>query len=162
MLIGCSSTYKVSDFPSRDKFYEDFNNSASDKSLKIILNNDSTITVENGAVISNDSLFITLPVLKQEKVINKDDIEDIKVSIHDMTTTIVLKNDKSVTAGSIDILPDSSVAIYNFENTYKYLSLINCKRNKLQKSLAGCSDRVCIRNTCRIRCWLYHRLNFQG
>jgi hypothetical protein len=44
-----------------------------------------------------------------------------------MTTTIVLKNDKSVTAGSIDILPDSSVAIYNFENTYKYLSLINVK-----------------------------------
>ncbi len=127
LLIGCSSTYKVSDFPSRDKFYEDFNNSASDKSLKIILNNDSTITAENGAVISNDSLFITLPVLKQEKVINKDDIEDIKVSIHDMTTTIVLKNDKSVTAGSIDILPDSSVAIYNFENTYKYLSLINVK-----------------------------------
>ncbi|MGA7721954.1 MAG: hypothetical protein WCA84_12370 [Ignavibacteriaceae bacterium] len=127
LLIGCSSTYKVSDFPSRDKFYEDFNKSASDKSLKIILDNDSTISADDGARISNDSLFITLPVLKQEKVINKDDIEDITVSIHDMTTTIVLKNDKSVTAGSIDILPGSSVAIYNFENTYKYLSLINVK-----------------------------------
>ncbi|MGA7721207.1 MAG: hypothetical protein WCA84_08510, partial [Ignavibacteriaceae bacterium] len=60
--------------------------------------------------------------------INKDDIEDIKVSIHDMTTTIVLKNDKSVTAGSIDILPDSSVAVYNYVDTYKYLSLIHVKK----------------------------------
>jgi hypothetical protein len=127
LLIGCSSTYTVAGFPSRDKFYEDFNNSAGNKSLKIILDNDSTIFADDGARISNDSLFITLPVLKQEKVINKDDIEDIKVSIHDMTTTIVLKNDKSVTAGSIDILPDSSVAVYNYVDTYEYLSLIHVK-----------------------------------
>jgi hypothetical protein len=50
-LIGCSSTYKVSDFSSRYKFYDNFNESANDKTLKVILRNDSSFTAESGAQI---------------------------------------------------------------------------------------------------------------
>ena len=55
-LTGCSSTYKVSDFSSKDKFYEDFNNFTNKKTLKVTLNNDSSFIINKGAMISNDSL----------------------------------------------------------------------------------------------------------
>jgi hypothetical protein len=126
--IGCSSTYTVADFPSKDNFYEDFNKLANNKPVEITLNNDSAFTAADGARISNDSLIITLPVLKREKVINKDDVKDITFSIHNMTNTILLKSDQSITAGNIEILPDSSVAVYNYVDTYKYLSLIHVKK----------------------------------
>ena len=41
-LIGCSSTYKISDFSSPEKFYKDFNKSADGKILKITLHDDSS------------------------------------------------------------------------------------------------------------------------
>ena len=56
-LIGCSSTYKVSDFSSKDKFYEDFNNLARNKSVKVTLLNDSSFSINSGAAIQNDSLY---------------------------------------------------------------------------------------------------------
>ncbi len=56
-LEGCSSTYTLKDYPSKQKFYEDFNSSVKGKDIKIILTNDSTVNSYNGAIIRNDSLI---------------------------------------------------------------------------------------------------------
>jgi hypothetical protein len=55
-LIGCSSTYKVSDFPSKEKFYDDFNKSINNKTAKVILYNDSSFSITGNIKIASDSL----------------------------------------------------------------------------------------------------------
>ena len=128
-LIGCSSTYRVSDFSSKDKFYEHFNKSASDKSLKIILCNDSTINVDNGTSISNDSLIFAVPILKEEKI-SRDNIEELVYNSYDINiiNTVILKNGKLITSNNIQLLSDSSVAFWDYVTTNEYLSLNNVKK----------------------------------
>jgi len=57
-LIGCSSTYKVIDYSSYEKFYEDFNNSVKDTKLSVTLTNDSSLVFPEGAEIKNDSIYL--------------------------------------------------------------------------------------------------------
>ena len=57
-FLGCSSTYKVSDFPSKDKFYEDFNKSMYNKFVKVSLVSDTTFIITGNVKISNDSLIL--------------------------------------------------------------------------------------------------------
>ncbi|MDR3626567.1 MAG: hypothetical protein P4L45_07025, partial [Ignavibacteriaceae bacterium] len=59
-FIGCSSTYTINDFPTKDKFYGDFNNFAGNKSLNVTLTNDSSFVPEGKIKISDDSLIITM------------------------------------------------------------------------------------------------------
>ena len=61
-FIGCSSTYKVSDFSSKDKFYENFNKFADNKNMKVTLTNDSSFIAEGNTKVSNDTLIITMNV----------------------------------------------------------------------------------------------------
>ena len=128
-LIGCSSTYTVADFASRDKFYEDFNNSAGNKSLKIIMNNDSSINVGNGAYISNDSLIFLVPILNEERI-NKNDIEELIYNSYDINiiNTVILKNGNSITANNIQLLSDSSIAVWDYINAAESLPLNDVKK----------------------------------
>ena len=57
-FIGCSSIYTVSDFSSKDKFYEDFNSFVKNKNVKVTLNNDSSFTTFKNTRISNDTLIL--------------------------------------------------------------------------------------------------------
>jgi PBP1b-binding outer membrane lipoprotein LpoB len=43
LLMGCSSTYTIKDFPSKERFYEDFNNSVKNKDVSITLMSDSCL-----------------------------------------------------------------------------------------------------------------------
>ena len=93
-LIGCSSIYKVSDFSSKNKFYEDFNSFAKNKSIKIIMTNDSSFITSEGPYILNDSLIFTT-ITQKEETIDKNEIKDIKYSGNDMSNLsgrIILKN----------------------------------------------------------------------
>jgi hypothetical protein len=74
-LIGCSSTYSVSDFSSKEKFYDDLNKSMHDKSIKVILINDSSYVINNNVRISNDSLVLLNP---EESVGNNLALEKVK------------------------------------------------------------------------------------
>ena len=78
LLAGCSSTYRVSDFSSREKFYEDFNNSVKNKELKITLVNDSSFSVLEGSKITDDSLDLILNFQNKEHTLAADEIENIK------------------------------------------------------------------------------------
>ena len=79
-FIGCSSTYRISDFPSKDKFYGDFNKFADNKNMKVTLTNDSSFTAEGKTEISGDTLIITMNVQKEEKI-NIDVKKDIYLSL---------------------------------------------------------------------------------
>lgn len=57
ILMGCSSTYTIKGFSSKDKFYRDFNGSADDKDLNITLLNDSLIQTTDGGILKQDTLF---------------------------------------------------------------------------------------------------------
>jgi hypothetical protein len=138
-LIGCSSTYKVSDFASRDKFYEDFNNFARSKSVKITLNNDSSFNAERGAYILNDSLMFISIVQKEEKI-DRNEIKDIKYSgtdITNLTAAILLKNGNSVIVRNINPLSDSSVIAVVSESNNGYLPVIKIKKISCQNKLLG-------------------------
>ena len=58
-LIGCSSIYKVNDFPSRDEFYADFNKTAYDHTVKVTLNNDSSFIITEDVTVLNDTLLFS-------------------------------------------------------------------------------------------------------
>ncbi len=61
LFMGCSGIYTLQNYPSKQKFYEDFNNFAKNKNLKVTLNNDSSFVTQKGTKISNDSLiFISI------------------------------------------------------------------------------------------------------
>jgi hypothetical protein len=72
LLTGCSSTYTIKGYPSKDRYYRDFNRSVGDKDLKIILSNDSLYETTGGGVIKYDTLFTPLNVFPVEiiKTIN--------------------------------------------------------------------------------------------
>lgn len=66
-IAGCSSTYRVNDFSSKEKFYEDFNKSMHNKSVNVLLANNSSFISSGNVLISNDSLIFSNP---NEKVMN--------------------------------------------------------------------------------------------
>jgi hypothetical protein len=120
LFIGCSSTYRISQFSSKDKFFEDFNKSANDKSLKITMNDDSSFTANRGAKISNDSLTF-FSIVRKEVKINKADIKDIKyfgTDMNHLSATIFLNNGDTATAKNINLGTDSSInaVLYVSEN----------------------------------------------
>ena len=78
IFIGCSSIYTVKDFSSKEKFYEDFNNSVKNKELEITLVNDSSFSVLEGSKIADDSLDLILNFQNKEHTLVADEIENIK------------------------------------------------------------------------------------
>ena len=81
ILTGCSSIYTQKDFPSKQKFYEDFNNSVRNKKVIVTLTNDSLINLIN-AEIKNDSL------LSKEFAEPVDRIKEVSYKSHLESTVI--------------------------------------------------------------------------
>jgi hypothetical protein len=139
IFTGCSSIYKVSNFPSRDKFYKDFNKSANDKTLRVTLTNDSSFITENGAQISNDSIIFITKVRKEEKI-SRNDIMDIKYTGTDMENllaVIYLKNGYSTTVKISGMLPDSSISVIVLENKNEFLPVNMIKKISYKNNLLG-------------------------
>lgn len=58
ILTGCSSTYTLKDFSSKEKFYENFNKYMSNKPVKVTFVNDSSFVISKNVKISNDSILL--------------------------------------------------------------------------------------------------------
>ncbi len=116
-ITGCSTTYKVTDFSSRDKFYRDFNNFARNKNVKVTFTNDSSFYVDNGAEIVNDTLYyLGIEINSGNKRITVSDIKELNYTSNDYkSASILLKNGESYRAKEIKMGKDSIEFAFNNE-----------------------------------------------
>ena len=138
-LVGCSSYYSARQFPSKEKFYEDFNSSAKNKNMKVTLTDDSSFITSEGTMISNDSLIFTT-ITQKEEMIDKNEIKDIKYSGNDMSNLsgrIILKNGDSATTKNIVFNSDSSINAKVFERKNDYIPVTEIKKLTYKNRLPG-------------------------
>jgi hypothetical protein len=118
-LMGCSSTFNINMYSSKEGFYEVVNKSITDNEIKVVLMNDSTISLGNGAFVDNDTLFIEKDVFE---IIHKNcllaelkkiDYKDNNQKIAD----IVLQNGEEFNCNNIKIKGDS--VSYNISKLVK-------------------------------------------
>jgi len=74
-LFGCSTTYRVTDFSSKEKFYHECNNNFKDRDVKVTLKNDSILACPKGIEIKGDTLYKY--VNQEEKKIRHYALSDI-------------------------------------------------------------------------------------
>lgn len=108
LLMGCS-TYTIMHFPSKDKFHEDFNKSVRNRNVNITLMNDSSFTLNDGAVLENDTLFSFAKL--EEKNIKSfalSDITEIRYTNNDSSSaSIFFKNGETLRGEDIKIDRDT-------------------------------------------------------
>jgi len=80
---GCSTTYNISNFPTKENFYDALSNTSQSNSSDIILRRDSSITNVNEVKIFNDTLsFINKNVSLVPFTIPVQNVKEIKVYNH--------------------------------------------------------------------------------
>ena len=108
VILGCSSTYTIKDFSSKEKFYDDFNNFASSKSLEVELINGSSINVSNGFILG-DTLYT--PGFRKDRKSGKIALSDIKKIDYTgsdyKSANLLLKNGSQISVGEINIRNDT-------------------------------------------------------
>lgn len=93
-FTSCSSIYTVKDFPSKEKFYNDFNNSVKYRNINVTLLNDSSFFMSNGAEIVNDTLYYLGKEIKSgKKKIALSDTKGINYTNQSHTTALIILND---------------------------------------------------------------------
>jgi len=131
-FAGCSSTYKVSGFSSKEKFYDDFNKSVNGKIVEITLSNDSSFTAFEDVHIANDSLHYISQIKKEEIKIRRSEIKDVKYvgsNMESVAAVITLKNGKAAIAKNASMLSDSiftvviSTKVYEAEPLHNVLKI---------------------------------------
>ncbi len=114
-LVGCTSYYTARQYSSPKEFYEDFNDFAKNKNLKVTLRNDSTFITDEGTQVLNDSLILINKFQKTEiKVLQLKEIKSIN-DFYDADSNhlfkIILRDGKELDEKEIKFLPDSSIQI---------------------------------------------------
>ena len=130
-VIGCSTTYRVSDYPFRENVYADFNNSARNKELKITLNNDSTVTAYFGGKILNDSLFIITPVK-----INENEVKEIIYNNDSKSNKLFLNNGDTLTVKKTTMIPGAILFTDN-NNSFESIPLNKVKKISYKDNWSG-------------------------
>jgi len=108
-FTGCSSTYKVTDFSSKEKFYEEFNNNFKEREAKVTLVNDSSFIAQNGVEINHDTLlsFVNLEEKKNRRFALSD-VADIYFPGSTTTSaSVALKNGDKLTGDEVKVTKDS-------------------------------------------------------
>ncbi|MDR3627581.1 MAG: hypothetical protein P4L45_12140 [Ignavibacteriaceae bacterium] len=109
LFTGCSTTYTLKDFTSKQEFYSKFNSSLQDRNARAQLMNDSVIDIKDGAEVLNDTLYLlTRSIYKANRKFALQEIKNIKyLSIDSRSADISLKNDTRFLAESIKMGKDS-------------------------------------------------------
>ena len=129
MAIGCSSTYKVIDYPSEEKFHEDINSSIENRNFDVVTD-DSSFTCFEGSKITDDSLYAVTKILKEKETISSRDIKEIKYfsKAHEApSTTIWLKNGEELRAEDVMNLSGSTLQFTNIKINSGYIPIDKVK-----------------------------------
>lgn len=109
-LTGCTTTYKLSESRSPEKFYENCESSIESRSVKVNLENDSSIITGEENKIISDTLFS----FKEENVgkdykIPTKELKDISFITNDYKTAdITLKNGEKLKAENLSLANDTA------------------------------------------------------
>ncbi len=103
ILISCSSIYTEKNFSSKEKLYQNFNNSVKETSVNVTFQNDSSAIFKNGAFIENDTLFANKYLFsRQEMTVNLSEIQNIEYTRNNHKSAVLfLKNGKKLKAENI-------------------------------------------------------------
>jgi len=140
LFPGCVTSFNISDFPSKQQFYQKVNADFADKEAFIVLTNDSTIAVRKSVLIENDSLFSISPLFIKAPVrFAKSDLADVSYNEPSDVATIVLKNNNILEGKDLRTLNDS---VYfekiNRVNQKDFISLIqDVKKVRYKNKLLG-------------------------
>ena len=94
VILGCSSTYTIKDFSSKEKFYDDFNNSVKDRDVEITFTNDSSFASNNGVAVEGDSLYsLNLYVVKANAKISLSQLKEINYAGNNNTDALLTLKD---------------------------------------------------------------------
>ncbi len=109
-FAGCSTTYKLSESRSPEKFYENCESSIESRSVKVNLENDSSIITGDKNKIISDTLFSfkEINVGKDYKIPTKE-LKDISFITNDYRTAdITLKNGEKLKAENLSLANDTA------------------------------------------------------
>ena len=109
LFTGCSSTYTVTDFGTKEKFYEEFNDTFTEREAKVILTNDSSFTADKGVIVKNSVVvcYSTLVDKRQEKFILSDLSAINFAGNSNQSAKIILKTGEEFNAENILTTRDS-------------------------------------------------------
>ena len=111
-FIGCSSTYRLTDFSTKENFYADFNKTVINKNINVALINDSTFSALSGSKIVNDTLYLILNRQNEKHLMPVSDIKKIRYYYTGYSTPsadIALKNGNEIKGGNVKVLDDSFI-----------------------------------------------------
>jgi len=139
-LIGCSTTYTVTNYPSVAKFHEDINSSIEDREVNIVTV-DSSFTSIAGSKIKEDSLQIVSKIQEQIPMKEVKNINHIQYygNAEGPSASIWLKSGGELRVENVKILPDSTMQFTNITNKnipIEMIKNINYK-NGWPSALAG-------------------------
>ncbi|MFZ0456135.1 MAG: hypothetical protein WAM24_20470, partial [Ignavibacteriaceae bacterium] len=108
-IIGCSSTYRVTNYPSIEKFTEDVNSSMKNRDVNVITVDSSFISSAGSEI--KDNLLQTFSYIKEEKISLKD-VKRIKYfgkAYEEPSSYVWLESGKELIAENIQKLPNSII-----------------------------------------------------
>lgn len=109
LLYGCSSTHKMTDFPSKEKFYEEVNSVFSDKNTIITLTSDSVLVADQGILVRDN--YLIADIIFVEKLSRKIAMGDVAELYFDDKNNsggdIILKHNEKIRAENIIVVNDS-------------------------------------------------------
>ncbi len=129
LLVGCSSTYRITDYASKEKFYEDINNSIGNRDFNVVAD-DSSFTGLRGSEIKNDSLYAVTRIQGKKKTISSGDIKEIKYfgnAYEEPSATIWLKNGEELRAENLMNLSGSKLQFTNIKINSGYIPIDKVK-----------------------------------
>lgn len=145
LFAGCSSTYTLKDFSSKNKFYQNCNNSFGNKNLKIELTNDSSFTLSNGAQVDNDSLVFISKIIKEQKTLTKNNIKAISyfynTNFSHPNIKVILKNGNELKGINIRLNPDSSIQYTAIKKLYSNMPISEVKEVRYKNHWLGIPAR---------------------
>ncbi len=114
-LVGCSSTYRVTNYPSKEKFHKDVNGSMKIRDVNVVTV-DSSFTAIEGSRIEDDSLLIVANI--QEKI-PLSEIKGIKYygnGYEAPSAHMWLKSGEELNTKNVKVMPDSSIQFTDITN----------------------------------------------
>jgi len=116
-LGGCATTYRMSDFSDKEKYYEDINNNLKKRETFILFRNDSLLTAHTGVEITNDTLFSTSrSTTKNLQHLPLSDFADLTFAENNAASALItLKNGKTIAGIEIHVVKDS-ITFFEIQN----------------------------------------------